>query len=363
MSKKISLNVLGLILLLVCNFIFFEYKNSEEEVVASSEKQEDPKPVKTLVIGDPTGKVTRRIPGVVESSNRVEMSFEVPGTLVEVNAIRGKFLKKGEVVAKINQENYRSKMNERKAKLQELKLSYERHKRLLKKGYVSQAIYDNSKASYEVAKANYRIALKNLKDTTIVAPYDSVVSDVYIDNYQQIVIKQPIVLLQDPEEIDIIVDISENDFIKIKNINDYNFQAIFEGVSIKKYALAYRKNELNADFRTQTYKIYLTMRVPKELNILPGMTAIVEIYNKEKETDKKFYLLPSHSIFSDSTDSKFVWIVDKSTSKLKKRSVDLKDFSEGDNIKVDSGLQKGDVVVIAGVNFLRENMLVKPISN
>lgn len=365
MLKKVlpKYPIIIIILLFIAIFFYSFFQSSNKEL---ENKEETPKLVKAILIGDSTSKTIRKLPGVVEATNRVEMSFEVPGTLVEVNAIRGSLINKGDVIAKLDSKNYEFRLNERKAKLEELKLKFERHKRLLKKGYVSKAIYDNSKASYEVADASYKLALEKLEDTILIAPYNSVVADVYIDNYQQIVVKQPIVLLQDPEEIDIVVDIPENEFIKVKNAyNDYRFSAIFESLEAshkKKYPLKYRKHELSAHYRTQTYKLYLTMKVPENLNVLPGMTAVVEIINNEKVTDKKFYLLPSQSLFSKSEGGDFLWVIDPKTSRLKKRKIEIKDFASGEDIKVISGISKGDIVVIAGVNFLYENMLVKPIN-
>src|SRR5579871_5413909 len=68
------------------------------------EKKVEPviRPVKTMTIENNTAKVSRNFPGKVLASNRVDLSFDVPGQLIEFPVLAGDHVQKGQLIAKLD---------------------------------------------------------------------------------------------------------------------------------------------------------------------------------------------------------------------------------------------------------------------
>ena len=64
----------------------------EEQVV----EQELPRPVKTYVIGGDEAAETRRLPARVYASQRAEVSFRVPGLIIELPVKEGDIVDQGQ---------------------------------------------------------------------------------------------------------------------------------------------------------------------------------------------------------------------------------------------------------------------------
>ena len=54
-----------------------------------------------------------------------------------------------------------------------------------------------------------RIAQKAVDDTRIVAPFDGVVSQTFVDNFQNVIAKQPVIRFLDVSKIEMIINIPE----------------------------------------------------------------------------------------------------------------------------------------------------------
>jgi multidrug efflux pump subunit AcrA (membrane-fusion protein) len=90
------------------------------------------------------------------------------------------------------------------------------------------------------------------------------------------------------------------------------------------------------------------------------MTADVEvILAKNTQIDK--ILIPSTAVLGDKENKSFVWIYAKNSSSVLKREVSIGEMS-GVAIEIQSGLQAGEIIVSAGVNYLFDGMVVRPLA-
>lgn len=328
------------------------------EQESKSKPQEIAKPVKTIIIGQANFTERRSFPGKVEAGQDAELSFQVQGTLNEFPVKKGQAIEKGALIAKIDDTDFKLKVNEANANMMEQKTNFARLEELLEKNFASKAEYDKQKAKYEIAVANLELAKQNLKYTVLTAPFTGRIADTFVDNFQIVKPKEPIVLLQNIDNLDVVIDVPENLVINIKQTEVMESFVIFEGAPNQSYPVTYKKHELNADDATQTYRVYMTLSAPEELSVLPGMTATVHIAVNNKA--ESLHLLPASAVFSNPDNQQLIWLVDPDTSRLKTKVVEVGALS-GEFIQIKSGLAVGDQVVIAGVHALRENQLVKPI--
>jgi membrane fusion protein, multidrug efflux system len=284
-----------------------------------------------------------------------------------------------------------------KARFQEAKQQYLRYKDLWSKRVVSKADYDRQESAYNVARAQLNTAQQNLlkgkmgarredieamesniqgliaqrdeaqnalDDTYLKAPFDGVIAKKFVENYQNIKAKEPILILQDISRLDIVVNVPEQLIIHAKEPEFYQFAAIFDSVPNEKFALKIKEYSTEADPKTQTYRGVFTMKAPKNIKIWPGMTAtlIATEPNTTAISSSPTLLIPTHAVFTNELNQQFVWLVNTSNMKVQKNPVQVGELT-GESIQITHGLTAGERIVIAGVHFLQEGITIRLLDN
>jgi RND family efflux transporter MFP subunit len=322
-------------------------------------KEEVARPAKMMTISANNQMAQRTYPGKVRASQRAKLAFQVTGKIIKFPVKSGEKVKKDQLLAQLDQRDFINDLEAKKAIADDAKANYERYKTLWEKKATSKAEFEKKKMDYEVAKSNTNISAKALEDTTIKAPFDGVIADKYVENFENIQAKQDILSIQDVSEIEVLIDIPERVMVNKQNKpkKGASVEAEFQALPGKKFNLVLKEFSTEADPETQTYQVVLAMPAPKDAEILPGMTAkvfhISNIYGHSNGT-----FIPVESVFDDDGKT-YVWIVNKS-SRAEKREVKTGKMS-GQDIQIMQGLNREDKIITAGVHFVVPGMLVKPL--
>ena len=324
-------------------------------------KEEVVRPVKTMVIQAGLGPGMHKFAGVVRGSRRVELSFKVSGPLLELPVEEGQEVKKGQLIARIDPRDFQNAVQEAKARTVEAENQYRRYADLFAMKQVSKADFDRYRAARDVARAQLEDARNALKDTTLRAPFDGVIAKRYVENYQKVKAKQPIVFLHDIQQIEILVDVHELVIAELKeNKGVTKSWAEFQAAPGKKYPLKLKEFSTKADPATQTYQVVLTMNQPAEANILPGMTCTVVSEMTGNAKTAAGIKIPAIAVLNDADGKSYVWVLDKKTMKVHKTEVKVGPLTGSEDIVVTQGLKGGETIVVAGVTQLRDGMQVRP---
>lgn len=317
------------------------------------------RPVKAMRISQPESTIMRVFPGVALASNETTLAFQVPGQIIKLPVLEGDQVSQGGVIAELDAVKYQESVNDLAAKLARDKGNYDRANTLVKSGHISIADYDKVKSAWLSTQANYNSAMTDLKNTRLIAPFSGVIAKKYVKNYEYITAKQPIVLLQDRENIDLEINVPENVIVNMKSgkLMKEKIYASFDAVPGKEFPIGLKEYSSQADPQTQTFRIVFTMKRPQKVNILPGMTASIHA-PLGSYTAASFYLIPSSAVFMNAINQPSVWLIDQETMTVKSVPVKVSSLT-GDQIRVLSGLEPGEMIVTSGVNFLNEGEEVK----
>jgi RND family efflux transporter MFP subunit len=107
-----------------------------------------------------------------------------------------------------------------------------------------------------------------------------------------------------------------------------------------------------ADAATRTFQVKVTLKDPPE-----QMRFGASVAGRVKTSSAPAVVLPGGALF-DKAGLPAVWVVDQSKNSISLKRV-VVDRYEADRVIIAGGLEKGDVVVTAGVNRLRENQKVR----
>ena len=330
------------------------------------------RPVKMITIGSGQGAFSRSFPGRVRASQRVDLSFQVAGTLMELPVREGQQVKSGDLIARldprdfeVNLRNADGQLGKAQAMLQLAQSEYNRVLRIQEQdaGAVSQMMIDQKREAVNRAQAEIRSleaavddAKNQLGYTRISAPFAGVIARRYVENYQEVNAKEPIVSLQDVTSVEILVDVPEN---VIATVRKSSLQVIaeFAAAPDEQFPLTLKEFATEADPQTQTYRIVLTMPAPEKFRAFPGMTATVRGKSLD-ETPGGSVIIPAVALSAGEKGKSTVWVVDTEKMTVSSREVTAGSLTGENDIEVPSGLKAGETIAVSGISRLREGMRV-----
>ena len=315
--------------------------------------------VKVVTVGDDSAQ-NRSFPGRVQASDQVDLSFRVGGPLVELPVLEGDFVSSGKTVARIDPRDYRIQVDAARAEVERTDADFRRYSALYEKDAVSKAQLDQALAARDVARAFLEDAESALGDSALRAPFSGRIAEVFVENFQDVKAKDPILSLINVNRVEIVIDVPENLVAGFKATQrDSRFFARFDAAPGQEFATRVSEVATQADPRTQSFRVTFTLPQPEGVNVLPGMTATVIRYPPPGESIE--IVLPAVAIFADEAGSPHVWVVDRETGAVERRSVRTGELSQTDSIVVLEGLVPGEDVAVSAVSQIRDGMTVRPI--
>ena len=338
--------------------------------------QEAPKPteriraIKTITVAEKTSGSVRKFSGVVDAVDTSPIAFEVSGNVKEVPVKVGDRMKKGQILATLDKRTFRldvqaaeAAVERAKVKLADKKNDMDRYQRIYKldSGAVSQASLDNSKAAYDsavnnvkFARSQVKLAKRDLEKTILVAPFNGVIGEKYVDPFQEVKRGERLFIYFSEKAMEVLVEIPET---VIRHIHmDLPAEIRFPTLPNLKYKGVV--SEISSVAGTANSFPVKVVVVDADDKIRPGMTAEVTLM-LPGDDQKTGYLVPISALVkrSDASDQ-YVFIFDAKTSTVKKRPVTGAGV-QGNRVGVTEGLKPGDIIAVAGVTFLEDGQKVK----
>lgn len=317
------------------------------------------RPIKTLTVGS-TGAREISYPGRVSAGSQVDLSFRVGGPLTSLPVGEGDEIRKGQTVARIDPRDYRIAVESAQARDDKAIADYERAAALYEKDAISKAQLDQARAVRDVASAALEDAEANLSDTELKAPFAGLIGELFVENFQDVRPKQPILSLVGVETVEIQVDLPEAAIATMKPDQRHSVPIVarFDAAPGREFPLEIQELASQANPRTQTYRATFVMPQPDGLNILPGMTATVTGRTAADAAGR--IVVPTLAVAPDDAGTPHVWVIDPDTSTVHRRAVTTGALTGEGEIEIDSGLEAGETIAISAVSRLEEGLPIRP---
>ena len=297
--------------------------------------------------------------GQIEARQTIDMTFRVPGPLVELPVLEGQTIEAGTLLAAIDDTDYSLALREARVQLELARQDLDRKRQLLSERGISRSIVDDAKALFDLRQVAVEKARENLERTRIFAPFDAYVSRRFTDNHVNVRVGDPIVRLMDLNELYVVMNIPENLVATTTPERLISASAYFPFLPDQSFDLALRENRGESSAVAQTFEVTMAMARPEGLNILPGMTAMVEIALSSSAEEDDIQI-PTSALVSDPEKNYFVWLYHRDTQAVSRQSVTIGPAA-GDGISIRSGLKTGDLIVASGASALQPGMRVRPL--
>jgi RND family efflux transporter MFP subunit len=291
----------------------------------------------------------------------------VAGTVTSVRVEVGSSVEKGDLLARLDPEDYRLEMEADRASYQQAKAAAKnakselrRVKALYANDNTSLSAYDRARTQYETAtnraeaaRRQLDLARRRLGYTRLTAPASGTIADKRIEEGENVSVGQPVVRLGAGERLEVQVQVPENLVSRIEVGHSASVTAaVLGGESMPGTITEVASAPAG---RRPTYPVVVTLEesVP---TLRSGMAASVQL---DVGVDEGL-LVPAEAV-SEDPDGRFVYVVDRDADpdsltadgRIARRAVTTGDLTPS-GLVVTGGLQPGDQVVTAGLSALRD---------
>jgi membrane fusion protein, multidrug efflux system len=322
------------------------------------------RPVRSVVVTGGSSAESATYTAEIRSRFETDLSFQVPGKLIRRDVDVGANVKRGQVLAQIDQTDTqlgvdaaRGAVPAAQSDLDRARSEEARFRDLLERGLTTRAQYQaqqtavrSAEAKLSQATAELRLAQQKLGYTTLRADQDGVVTAVQVEAGSVVAAGQRVMSIARPSELEAVFDVPDARIGEVRTA----YAVVISPLQPASGAWAGRVREISpsADPVTRTYRVRTTIANPPPTLRL-GMTVTVTL---PRVGGAPNVALPSTAVFQK--DGKpAVWIV-KEDGTVELRAVVVERY-DSDRVYVADGIRTGERVVTAGVHRLAPGEKVK----
>ncbi len=287
------------------------------------------------------------ISGSLIPNEEVSLSFETSGKITEICFTEGTEVRKGTILARINDAPLQAQLKKQEAQLKLNEDRLYRQQTLLEKEAVSQETYQQAEASLSALKADIEEIHARLAQTELRAPFDGIIGlrEVSVGAYASP--STTVATLTNTSKLKIEFSVPERYAGVLKPGAPLTFQV--EGESKVYEAKVYATNSI-VDQNTRTFSVRAIYDNARR-ELVPGRYVSVSLITR---TFDNAISVPSEAIISEmGIDKVFVYKSGKA------QPVEItKGLRTDAEVQILSGLQIGDTVITSGTMQLRTGMAV-----
>ena len=323
---------------------------------AEAVKEEVVRPVQAMQVEAADAFQERWFPGRAQARQEVNLAFEVSGQLIERPVNIGDEVEEGQLLARLDPRDYQNELKAAEAARDRSKANFERMTEAAKTGAVAKQDVDDAEATYQGFDALVGIAEKALEDTVIRAKFPGAVAATYVENYQNVRAKQPVLRVLDISKVEMWVNIPESLISFAHHVQDIRVK--FDAFPDRELPAEISEVSNEASLTTRTYPVKLIMNQPDDITILPGMagqtTGRVE---RPGDAAASGFEVPISALGTGDNDSSFVWVIEEASGTVSRRLVEVGRVTPRGVLV--QGLEVGEWVATAGASTLVEGQKVR----
>jgi membrane fusion protein (multidrug efflux system) len=286
--------------------------------------------------------------GTILANEDVDLKSEVNGKITKIFFQEGSYVKKGDLLVKINDADLQAQLQSAKSRLELQKDTEYRQKQLLEKEAISQEDYDMTANQLQVNQAEVELIKAQIAKTEIRAPFSGIIGLKNVSEGSFVNNSTVIASLQNinPIKIDFSIPERYSSMVEVGDEINFTISGNDKAYIGKVYAI-----EPKIDPVTRTLQIRaLCPNTGRE--ILPGSFANIELVLKKIENT---ILVPSEALIPDIQGQK-VFIYRNGFASPQRVETGIR---TDQNVQLTSGVSEGDTIITSGMLQLRPGAQVK----
>jgi len=297
--------------------------------------------------------------GNVNTKNLLVIYPEYNGVLSRVFVKEGQRVRKGQVLAKIDDGGMSQQLAQAQIQTNLAKTTFERQERLWNQKIGSEMQYLQAKSNYESQTQVVNQLQQQLGKTTVRAPFSGTIDDIITEQGSVVAAGQSqLMLIVNLDDMYIETDVPERYITNVTKNKDVQVEFPILGKTMHA-KVRQAGNFINPANRT--FKVEVA--VPnKDKTIKPNLTAKLKINDY---TNEEALLIPQ-SIISENADGKqYIYIVknkNENEEGVAERVIIETGKTQGDVIEVLEGIENGSEIIEEGARSVKDGQTVKVIN-
>lgn len=318
-------------------------------------KNNQPPLVRVTKVLSSRGASSSTFPGRVIAAEDITLSFRVSGTICQMPAQPGTFVRKGTLLAEIDPRDYQLQFAATEAEYHQIKYEAERVIHLYQQQSVTQSDYDKAVYGLQQIQAKYAAHRNALADTRLCAPFDGYVQETFFAANETVGQGMPVLSMIGTRLPEVEINVPASEYIRRHDF--ISFSGTVSSYPNESYPLEVIGISQKANLN-QLYTIRLRIKNGDKQKELPtaGMPIAVTIHYAEREVKGGY--IPLSAIFQHNGKTN-VWLVDTSTLCVAMREVEIEQIDKSGMVLITKGLPDNALVVSAGVHTLFEGETIR----
>ncbi len=294
--------------------------------------------------------------GRLANKSEQKLSFKTSGPVAQILVDEGDRVKKGQLLAQLNQEEINAQVAQSQSVFDEAKRNMERYRALYDKKVVPMERLQSAETRLEVARSNLRIAEFNKQHSVIVAPDDGRILKRTIEANEMI----------SPFQTAFVMSLNKGGWVIRSGVTDKDIVRINKGdltaIQLDAYPGQLLKGHVSevaaaADIHSHLFEIEVTLdKTPLRLH--SGFISRLAITPSQQEP---VALIPIEAIVEARSNRAQVFVLNEE-QEVHQQNVDIA-WLENNAVAIKSGLPEGVSVVTSGATYLYEGAVVSVFGN
>jgi membrane fusion protein, multidrug efflux system len=283
--------------------------------------------------------------GTLRPDEEVDLSFETSGKIVGINFTEGTRVKKGDLLAKINDQPLQAQLEKLKAELKMAEAKEFRQRSLLGKDAISQESYDQIVTDVQTINADINLIKAQISMTELRAPFDGIIGLRYLSegSYANPATKIARLIKINPLKIEFTISEKYASEIKIGYPITFSIDGSNQIFNASVYAI-----DPKIDISTRS--IVLRALYPnKNEELRSGRYAGITL---ELSKIDNAIAIPTEALIPEMEGEK-VFIYKNGKAQSVRVNIGLRTESK---IQIVDGLSFGDTLLVTGILQLRQNL-------
>ncbi len=296
--------------------------------------------------------------GSVETDQNILITPEMGGVLKKVNVTKGQRVKKGELLASIDDGGMSQTLAQMQVQVALAKTTFERQERLWNQNIGSEIQYLQAKTAYEGQLKAVNSMQQQVAKASIKAPFSGTIDDIITEKGNVVAPGlTPILRIVSLDNMYVKADVPET---YITSIVEGKQVEVFFPVLGEAFVATINQTGNFINPNNRTFKAEINVANQKK-NIKPNLTARLKINDY---TNNAAFIIPQSIISENAMGEQYIYILkQKNQDKaVASRVIIETGKKQGNNIEVLSGLKEGDQVVEEGARSVKDGQSVKIIT-
>ena len=342
-------------------------------LVACGEEAEKPveyiRAIKTFTVSEVASGQTRKYAATVQATNSSALSFQVAGNVQKVLVKAGDAVRKGQILAVLDKKPYELDVQAAQAELRKAEADrgqkrseLERQKALFAKVWIAKSRLEQHQSAYEaavgqvnIATSKLSLARRDLANTELHAPFDGTISEKLVDPFTDVKAGQKLFEIDATGALEVAFDVPENTIARLS----LGMPVVITFSTPNSCRCSGRITEIGSKAGTaNAFPVKASLLDPPS-SARSGMSAQVQVrLQNESQTTGFFVPLAAIAPAPDQKQGRgFVFVYQPKSGTVKK--VLVRGAGVQENMIAIVGVKPGDIVAVAGVNFLADGQKVK----